>query len=403
MPREQRDNYLLKIRNISDKMATSAEPAQAQIVNNIVFHMSYLQTVPEFDGEPYKLAEYIRAAEILIAQFGHTPDRFFQQVLLSSLRTKLVGRACIVTSGREINSWADLKFILQQTFADQRDEDSLLRDLMLLKQQNESPQNYYEKCQTVRGLLFSRLSLTEDNVTIRIVKQSMYDSLTLKAFLTGLKEPMGSIIRSRAPTSIDNALSYIISEENVFYARGQPNNLAKKPAFQQQRPSHFNKPSYQVPQVQYRQPTLWPMAANNNFFQQRPIQRPQFAPRPPPGPTFQQNFPQRNVWQNPPQRNFPRPTPMDTSSKQTRQYSKIQQPQQPPRFQQTQQPSRIQQSQQPRNFISEELFYQDDVEADTEYVEEQAEYYDESCNDDYNEDDTYEQDFPPGPYSTPKT
>jgi hypothetical protein len=377
---------------------------QQQADMALVFHISYLQSVPEFDGEPHKLSEYIRAAEVIIAQFGQQADAFLSSLILSSLRTKLVGRACVVTSGREINSWIELKNILQQTFADQRSEDSLLRDLMLLRQTNESPQEYYEKCQVTKSLLFSRLRITENDANVRQTKQNMYDSLTLKAFLSGLKEPLGATIRSRSPASIEIALSHIIDEENVAYTRGQHNSLFKNPLHlnkqkHSQMPSYnaFQRPSTWTPSPA-RPALAWTPTQNKPMFQQprtpqfhqpqRPMFQRQYPPiqpfNKPPSGAFKNTYPQRNVWQ-PQNRPQPRAMPMDTSSRNTR-----------PIHQQmsTQQPR--------RNFISEELFYHEDVEP-----EEYEDCYDQdnaTYEEDYDvEEPTDPQDFPPGTTTQSKT
>ena len=92
---------------------------------------------------------------------------------------------------------------------------------MLLKQENETPQQFGSRCQELNSLLMSNLVCTESNLAIRNVKIQLYDSLTLKSFLSGLREPLGSMIKSRNPISLESALTNILIEENINYTKIQ--------------------------------------------------------------------------------------------------------------------------------------------------------------------------------------
>lgn len=361
------------------------------------FHLEYLKTIPEFDGTPNLLTEFVRAVEIISNKFLIAgQDQFLQSIILSAIRTKLKGKALLITSGRDIATWEDLKRILQKSFADQRSEDSLLRDLMLLKQRHETAQEYHEKCIGVRSLLYSNVQLIENNADVRRVKQTLYDSLTLKAYLSGLKEPLGSFLRAKGPTTMEDAMTYVIEEENVYYNRSrEATELQRKNSAlaQQRKPipntglrmvNSHNIPKYipQQPRQQFQNFTQPFVFANN--------------PRPMsfPNDSRSRSFPNQNHYSAnsrntrnvfaPRNQTQPRPTPMDTSSGNTR---RSVQPQQ----------NRPQNSTisyirpgnpQNRNFISEELFYQNNP--DEEPYEN---YYDDVINDQNNDYPETEEDF----------
>lgn len=378
---------------------------------NIPFSFEFLKTVPEFDGRSFTLANFIRSAEVITNQYfiAQQIQPFQRNLILSALRTKLKDKALIITSGRDFDTWEDLKETLIRAFADQRSEDSLLRDLMLLKQKNESAQEYYEKCVEMKTLLYANIQLIEEDPVTRETKKTLYDSLTLKSFLSGLKEPLGSFLRAKGPNNLEQSLTYIIEEENVYYNRARfaeanknnsynhnqkkhsfSNNLRmvkhnsyKQPNFG----NHFNNPqdfNYQFQQAQ-------PFAFSNNQFQrtqpfafsnnQRPfnnnLQRPNFNNFPRQQNFGNQNYNQprnstqaRNVFapQNRPQ---PRPTPMDTTSANTRRP-------------QNQSRQFIRQGN-PRqaNFISEELYYQNLDNYNENYDEIPNEYDDEIQNENF--------------------
>ncbi|EFA12120.1 Retrovirus-related Pol polyprotein from transposon 17.6-like Protein [Tribolium castaneum] len=137
------------------------------------FQSEYLKIIPQFNGEPSELADFIAACDLLINTFSDpNQEAFINKFILTSIKTKLIGEAKLVTSSREINTWNALKVVLQN-FADQRDENSLLRDLMLLKQESETPQQFCHRCQDIKSLLLSNLAVTELNEAVRAVKHEI--------------------------------------------------------------------------------------------------------------------------------------------------------------------------------------------------------------------------------------
>lgn len=404
----QEDELLLRIQNLNLEDIPE-EQDEIPVIMAQQFHLEYLKTVPEFDGTPHKLSEYVRSAEVIINQYfanaGPVPAQgvFLQNLVLSALRTKLTGRALLVTSGREIATWVELKNILQRSFADQRSESSLLRDLMLLKQRSETAQEYFEICQQTRSLLYSNLQLNEQDAAVRQVKKTQYDNLTLTAYLSGLKEPLGSFLRSMRPATLEDAITYVIEEENVLYARRSENEQRKinpthrKPMstttglrMNNSQTNYSWQPQQNHQSYGYQQRTQQPFFPSNA----RPMSFPGNSSSGQHRQAFSKNsqmYPNRSFQQTknvfaPQNRAQPRPTPMDTTSGATRrtmQNSRYNSPNNQRNF--------IQQSNQPRNFTSEELHYQDEPEDD---VISNAEFDDQYPEEYYDDVEQYEeQDF----------
>lgn len=216
----EQENLITIDINECEESLIMAQPIQ----HTIQFQAEYLRSIPEFNGNTARLSEFIRSGDLIHNTFGNIENEFLRKYLLSATINKLTGHAAVVTSGREIETWNELKEILIRSFADQRDENSLLRDLMLLKQNNENATNFYQRCQNLRSLLFANLKIVSNDANIRIIKGQMYNELTLKSYLTGLKEPLGSHIRAQRPSTIEEALSFVMSEENILYVRNNQNN-----------------------------------------------------------------------------------------------------------------------------------------------------------------------------------
>ena len=197
-----------------------------RIMMAMQFQTSFLKAIPTFAGEAQTLGDFITSCDLIIDQFyNNQEDNFLNRFLITSIKSKLTGRARNVIGSRELNDWPTMRQLLQNNFADLRDENSLLRDLMLLRQKpNESSLTYSNRCLDLKSLLLSKLTVNENNAIVRQTKQNMYDSLTLKAFMAGLNEPFGSVVRARNPPTLELAVNQILEEENISYLR---NNLYK--------------------------------------------------------------------------------------------------------------------------------------------------------------------------------
>ena len=188
---------------------------------------------------------------------------------------------------------------------------------MLLKQENETPEQFYIRCQDMKSLLLSNLAVTEPNEGIRIVKRNMFDNLTLKSFLSGLREPLGSIIRSRNPQTLEAAQAQILNEENILYVKNRTNYLIQNKSRElksnnspmhfinrnatqhssNHQPSHPNQGRTQFhsrpqPQMQRIHQQNTGQRNISNRFPRQPIYH-----QVPTMPSYQQNYPQ-NLQQN---------------------------------------------------------------------------------------------------------
>lgn len=294
------------------------------------FKPEYLNCIPEFDGNPNELSRYLSTSESLIQTFYdiQNPNNFQNTYLLNSIISKLKGNAKVIANIQTIISWQQLKDVLTRNFADQRDEACLNRDLIMLRQeQNEKPQKFFDRCLNVLNLLCSYVDVHENTVEAKTLKRNLYQDLTLKTFLSGLKEPLGTTIRCMKPTNLSEALQYVIREDNIHYFQNYTNKNLVRPQIQtnqfrpQHKPfvrqnfhqnSHFNtnsNPNYQDNRHGQNSFPSQPIniRPNQNFQQPRFYTNAQVFKQP-------QN---KNVFRRNPNQTFPRPTPMSTSTRNT--------------------------------------------------------------------------------------
>lgn len=301
------------------------------------FKPEYLNCVPQFDGNPNELNRYLSICDSIISEFYDAahPNHFHNVFLLNSLIGKLTGSAKLVVNIQSVTTWAELKDTLYRNFADQRDESCLNRDLVLLKQlPNEKPQQFFDRCLQLLNLICSYVDIHEQQAAAKLLKRDLYHKLTLKTFLSGLKEPLGTTIRCMRPKDMNEALQFIIQEENTqYYQNLATKNFTQvpvqtKPMIQQQRPMNpFNRPVHNFPRNSFNnQMSPFNYQAQNNQFRQQnsfPSQPIQIQPR---MNNPQQKFftnsqvfkqPNQNVFKPNPNRNLPNPTPMSVVTRQT--------------------------------------------------------------------------------------
>lgn len=326
----------------------------------------YIDTIPQYEGNPHTLNIFLDNCEILISQFFDATNQQLNSFLLRALMSKLIGRALMLIGSRtELRTWPEIKQALQLSFGDQRNIDCLVQDLIVLRPlKNETPYNFGMRCQETRSLVISKLNASNDTVTEKTIKIRNYNDLALKTFIRGLTGQLQNNIRLRNPDSLEVAMSLVIEEENFMYSQNRSNTLNNQsythiprmaparqtthhPNFSQNNNANyrnFQSPHLQTPisnnrssqpgfvNNQFRPPipSFQPRQGFNNFnrpFNQNPqtqwrpnnnfsTQRQPFSNQPRQSQIFRGSSNQSRNQSNP---NKPyKPTPMDTSSGNTR-------------------------------------------------------------------------------------
>ncbi|KAG5870856.1 hypothetical protein JTB14_031937 [Gonioctena quinquepunctata] len=103
------------------------------------------------------------------------------------------------------------KNTLIQNFGDQRDKNSLTRDLVDLRQfPNESPIQFDEKCMRLLDTICNYIDLHHDDAALKRSKKEIFQQQILTTFLAGLKELLGATIRAMRPPNLSSAIQYSI-------------------------------------------------------------------------------------------------------------------------------------------------------------------------------------------------
>ncbi|KAJ8982404.1 hypothetical protein NQ317_017206 [Molorchus minor] len=315
------------------------------------FDSKNLFIIAQFDGNPSELNNFLKVSQTFLNIYWNREDETCVQNLLlfEGIKSRLTGRAKEIISVDRVNTWTEIKAVLIQNFGDQRNENSLTRDLFNLRQNNESPQQFYERVISLLSIVCNHIDIHNETEEISESKKNFFRQQALVTFLAGLKDPLGSIIRAMRPDSLATAIEYIVEENNIRYLqRPQFNNDSLKRPMSTQKPQQHNLISQHsnsfprfnnVHTQNFNQTPRFPSApfspVGNNFQLRTNNQPPRFL-------TNRQVFgSQKNVWK-PGQykQTQPKPTPMSISTRFTANRPQQSQPG----------PSTS------RNLISEELF-----------------------------------------------
>ncbi|XP_050313687.1 GATA zinc finger domain-containing protein 14-like [Anthonomus grandis grandis] len=267
----------------------------------------YVDTIPNFDGNPHTLAVFINNCTSLINNFYKEGDDIHNNFISRAIIGKLTGRALTLIGSRvnELETWENIKSALELSFGDQRNLDCLVQDLITLSSnKGKTPYNFGMRCQDARTLIFSKLNTLNLTTADKELRTKNYDELALKTFIRGLTGTLQNNIRIRNPENLEKAMSLVIEEENFLYSQQRSNTLnthnfrptpriipfshsgnARSPNF----PNNHNViPRINQPQNNFPQNNFRP-----NHFQNRPY-FPNFNQN-----SFRQIAPQNNFAQRP--------------------------------------------------------------------------------------------------------
>lgn len=213
--------------------------------NNVDIIYKSLRMVPEFDGNPHVLTRFINLCDQLVLTYFKTEpgNELANLALINGILNRVTGSAArLINSNGIPDNWQGIRSALINNFADHRDETALYNDLSLQTQGSSTPQEFYERCQTLFSTVMTYVTLHETVSTTIEAKRDLYKKLTLQCYLRGLKDPLGSRIRCMRPDTMEKALEYVQEELNTLYMQQRSDCVPSKKDAHQIFNANFNLP-----------------------------------------------------------------------------------------------------------------------------------------------------------------
>jgi hypothetical protein len=274
-----------------------------------VLKKEYIDMVPTFNGESQLLARFIEICEKLVARFYNVtdPTDFQNEYLMSSILAKINGPAAEVVGNSRIGTWQELKEILLNGYADRRDCYTLGIELAETRQgPHESPFEFFGRIQKILNLQIAYLNNHINHAEARILVQYS-KSFALRVLLRNLREPIGSLMRTKNPPDLSSALNMLTNDfqfdvdkkpslpPNVHRSPPGPGPRPPKPFYREPYTNNYpkNNSSKQIVPVGYYKPT--PMSISTRTQPERSFNRTSFKSTPMSvstrNTTFQNRFP----------------------------------------------------------------------------------------------------------------
>lgn len=165
------------------------------------------EQLPTFTGE--NLLRFISHCEHIIHNYydENQTDSIRSKSILNLICTKISDECFSKIAMFPINNWNDLKNLLNKNFGDKRDVETLMFQLINLKQNRRSCLQYYHEFLEI----YSNLSLKiEEN------EKSFYDKLVLKHFVRNLDPQVGLHVLNQNHKSIADVYEAVQKLEDAY-------------------------------------------------------------------------------------------------------------------------------------------------------------------------------------------
>lgn len=226
--------------------------------------LKYIERIQPYDGNPEGLKGFIDSVDLIIPTMEQY-DAAAHSIFYSLLKTKILGKALtILEINSNIETWTELKIVLNNNFADRRNLYQLIDDLRSCYCKTTILDFFNEIQDRLRKLNIKTGNeyRNQPPVLANTIKSNMH--LALDTFKNKLPEPVRAVIFARNPNTLEEAINYI---SEAGYLHFQNKNQSNSSFSQNQRSipktSNFQRPFNQSNQV--RQPNRFFRPNSGNF------------------------------------------------------------------------------------------------------------------------------------------
>lgn len=240
----------------------------------------YLDMIPDFYGDSKLLPRFIEICEKLVTKFYNSIDEadFQNEFLMSSIIAKIKGDAAINIASTIINKWDDLKQALLNAYSDKRDLYTLNIEITELRQGNETPFEFYSRVQDLLNLQISYIN-THTIQEARPVLIAYFQNYALRILLRGLKEPLGTLMRTKDPKNMNTALNMLTNDfqlethtRNHTQNKNTTQHMQQPHKHKQNTHTQFGQPQKQI--IYRPLPQNQIFKQNNQFRHNQPFNKP---------------------------------------------------------------------------------------------------------------------------------
>jgi hypothetical protein len=166
--------------------------------------------IQPYDGRPEETISFIRTCDRIILQAAETTRR---KIILGHILSNLKGEASALANAHAGEKWTPLRTAIIKNFLTQDGEENIRSQLTLIKQENrETVNEFTRRVNRLHTSLIGYAELGTDE-TEKARKIAEIDKVTLENYIIGLKGSIGTFVRAKSPTTLDDAIESARKEE----------------------------------------------------------------------------------------------------------------------------------------------------------------------------------------------
>lgn len=168
--------------------------------------------IKTFDGTREKLNSFLTNCDNAIDLASDTQKPILFKYILSQLE----GKAEVACSIKEFDSWDQLNSFLKTQFGERKHYAHLMTELRECQQLNEPVNQFALRLETCLSKLLTEVTLSNKKKGELVGRIAAMEDLALHTFLTGLKPEISNLVRSRNPSTLNDAINFAVSEEKIL-------------------------------------------------------------------------------------------------------------------------------------------------------------------------------------------
>lgn len=222
----------------------------------------------KFDGNRSTLREFIDNCEVALRLVNENDKR----ILFELIKTKITGRAKLLSQNREFDNWSALKLHLENTYSEKRSQAQWELELHSCRQgRNEPVKEYNNRIENCMVRLIDSIDTNMTQVEISACEK-LIRKQTLNVYIAGLNEPLITLVKSQKPENLENAMDIALAEEKELVSRREIqkyqqvnvyNTGKKKICYNCQKPGHLAKNCYSKKDIRIKSEPIFKFEAKN--------------------------------------------------------------------------------------------------------------------------------------------
>lgn len=172
-----------------------------------------LKFIPEFDGSPSKLHQFLQCCDIIFNDLKVSEHIKFLQLM----KKILTGKAYDETvKHKNYKTWSELKKDLETRYKDVRSKLQISQELSEMRQKyDEDVRSYGSR---VQELLFqlNDICVMEAGAGSEVIVEKINSQTALVAFQEGLNNNIRIVVKSHHATNLNDSIKYALEEEALF-------------------------------------------------------------------------------------------------------------------------------------------------------------------------------------------